>query len=335
MTDARRIVVDGRLIPYEAGDSVAVAILRSGEHPHHGGTICLAGDCGNCVAQVDGVAYVRTCQTPATHGLEVRQHPAFDAPPLPVPTSVDLTGSSAGSRIGVQRSEADLVVIGAGDSGTAAAARARRQGRSVTVLDARDGMEVVGIYAGPTVIVRVPGGMLHINAHDVVVATGAAELQPICPGSMLIGLVTARAAQQLHAAGVDLGVAVAIGAAPVGVPCTPLPGRLLRIEGDGRVSGVVTLDDDGSGNERTTACDTVILGLGRAARDVLSRMADNLPVTVVGSASEAFPLPAPPIDGTVCPCCHVNVEDLEGVWDRGFRELELVKRASLVGTGTC
>jgi sarcosine oxidase subunit alpha len=30
-----------------------------------------------------------------------------------------------------------------------------------------------------------------------------------------------------------------------------------------------------------------------------------------------------------------TVEDLQGVWDRGFRELELIKRASLVGTGTC
>ncbi|MGH7416789.1 MAG: hypothetical protein ACREKB_03320, partial [Candidatus Rokuibacteriota bacterium] len=29
------------------------------------------------------------------------------------------------------------------------------------------------------------------------------------------------------------------------------------------------------------------------------------------------------------------VDDLEGVWNRGFRELELVKRASLAGTGTC
>jgi sarcosine oxidase subunit alpha len=31
----------------------------------------------------------------------------------------------------------------------------------------------------------------------------------------------------------------------------------------------------------------------------------------------------------------IGVDDLEGVWARGFQELELVKRASLVGTGTC
>jgi sarcosine oxidase subunit alpha len=37
----------------------------------------------------------------------------------------------------------------------------------------------------------------------------------------------------------------------------------------------------------------------------------------------------------VCPCAGTTVEDLEGVWSRGFTELELVKRASLCGTGTC
>ncbi|MDQ3690161.1 MAG: 2Fe-2S iron-sulfur cluster-binding protein [Chloroflexota bacterium] len=333
MTDARRIVLDGRFIPYEDGDSVAVALLRAGEHPQHGGTICLAGDCGNCVAAVDGVAYVRTCQTAARPGLAVRRHPETGEPPLPITASGDFTAHAA-PRIPVQRTEADIVVIGAGDSGAEAAASASRNRRTVTVLDARDGMEVVAIYAGPTLIVRTPDGMLHVNAREVVVATGAAELQPVCPGNSLIGLVTARAAGQLHAAGVDLGRAVAIGSAPAGVPCSLLPGRLLRIEGTARVSAVVTLED-GSDRERTTACDTVILGLGSAARDMLSRMASDLPVTVVGPAAGTFPLPEAPTTGTVCPCARVTVEDLDGVWERGFQELELVKRAALVGTGTC
>lgn len=331
---ASRIVVDGRLIPYEAGDSIAVAVMRAGEHPHHGGTICLAGDCGNCVAEVNGVAYVRTCQTPTRPGLVIQRHPAVEAPPMHAATQIDVTNAASARRIRVQRSDEEVVVIGAGESGTAAAAVARQQGRSVTVLDARDGMEAVAVYAGPTVIVRTPNGMLHIHAEEVIVATGAAELHPVCPGNSLVGLVTARAAQQLHAAGVDLGVAVAIGPAPSGVPCTPLPGRLLRIEGDSRVAGVVTVDD-GSGREKTTACDTVILSLGRTARDVLSRMASDLPITVVGPAAEAFPLPPSPTAGTVCPCSRVTVDDLESVWSRGFRELELVKRASLTGLGTC
>lgn len=330
--EAGRIVVDGRPMAYEAGDSVALAVLRACEHPHHGGTLCLAGDCGNCVAQVDGVAWVRTCQTPCRPGLVMQRHPVSGAPPLPAAGESDLTSSPPHRRIPVQRSEAEVVVIGAGESGTAAAEDARREGRSVSVLDSREGMDAVAIYAGPTVIVRTPEGMLHIDAREVVVATGAAELQPVCPGNSLIGLLTARAAQQLHAAGIDLGVAVAIGTPPNGVPCTPLSGSLVRIAGEGRVSAVVTMEEDG---DRTTSCDTVILGLGHSARDVLARMTDEPGVSVVGPAAESFPLPPAPTAGTVCACSRVQVGDLASVWERGFRELELIKRATLAGTGTC
>ena len=323
--EAGRFVLDGRRLPYEPGDTVAIAIVRAGEHPKYGGTLCLAGDCGNCVAEVDGIAYVRTCQTPASDGLEVDRHPADGAPAWHEPQ-----GEPA--EIGVEREEADLVVIGAGRSGTAAAAEAKRSGRQVTQLDAAQGTEVVAVYAGPTLIARTPEGMLHIRAKEVVVATGAAEIQPVCPGSGLAGLLTARAAAKLQAAGVEMPNAVAIGPAPEGVPCTPLTGELVRFEGEGRVSAVVTLED---GAERTTSCGTVILNLGRSPRDVLSRMGADLPMSVIGSAAEAFPLPPAPTAGIVCACAGIGVDDLQGVWDRGFNELELVKRASLAGTGTC
>ena len=79
----------------------------------------------------------------------------------------------------------------------------------------------------------------------------------------------------------------------------------------------------------------MIVGLGRAPRDLLARMAEALPVTAIGSAAGTFALPPCPTAGTVCPCSRVEVADLDTVWERGFRELELVKRASLVGTGTC
>ena len=317
--------LDGRPQAYEPGDTVAVAVVRAGEHPGRGGTLCLAGDCGNCAAEVEGIAYIRTCLTLAREGLVVARHPAGGPPAWhePVPSRAETA---------VRHGEAEVVVIGAGMSGQSAATAARDGGRDVVVLDAGGGTEVVGLYAGPTVIARTPEGMLHLRTREVVVATGAAEIQPACPGNQLAGLVTARAAAQLHAAGVDLGVAVAIGGPPDGVPCTALLGELVRIDGDERVSAVVTRED---GLELTTPCDTLILNLGRSPRDVLSRMADDLPVTVVGSAAGSYPLPPPPTAGVVCPCVGVTVEDLEGVWARGFRELELVKRACLVGTGTC
>ena len=47
---------------------MAMAVVRAGQHPAQGGTLCLAGDCGNCVAEIEGIAYVRTCLTPAATG---------------------------------------------------------------------------------------------------------------------------------------------------------------------------------------------------------------------------------------------------------------------------
>ncbi len=348
MTGTGRIVVDGQPIDYEPGDSIALAVLRAGQHPARGGTLCLAGDCGNCVAQVDGTAWIRTCQTACRPGTLVQRHPALGAPPLQPVAQPDVTRPPAARSVAVRRIAVDLVVIGAGDSGRAAAASARTAGRDVLVLDASDDAEVVAIYGGPAVIVRSSTGMLHVHAHEIVVATGAAELQPVCPGNRLAGLLTARAAERLHAAGVDLGVAVAVGTPPSGVPCTNLAGRLVRFEGVDRVSAVVMAGGAGEAGDEaggaaageavvevTTPCQTVILGLGRAPRDLLARMSADLPVRVVGPAAESFALPPAPTAGIVCPCAGVGVDDLEGVWERGFQELELVKRASLAGTGTC
>ncbi len=322
--DAGRFLLDGADLAFEPGDTVAVAVVRAGQHPARGGALCLAGDCGNCVAEIEGIAYVRTCATQARDGLAVERHSA-DGPPRwhDQPREVEIT---------VKHDQTDVAVIGGGGAGRAAAAEAERAGQRVLVLDGGQGDEVVAVYAGPTVIVRRDGSMVHLRANEVVVATGTAEIQPVGPGTGLIGLLTARAATRLHAEGVDLGRAVAIGPPPHGVPCTPLSGTLIRIEGETRVTAIVARDEDG---EHRAECDTAIFDLGRSPRDVLSRMADELPVTVVGSAAEVYPLPEPPTEGVVCPCVGTTVEDLHGVWDRGFRELELVKRASLAGTGTC
>ncbi len=334
--DAGRIVVDGRPVAFAAGDSVAVAIMRTGVTPAGGGTLCLTGDCGNCLGQVDGVAYVRTCQERARPGLSVVRHPPNGLPPLPAISGPDLGGSLAGPDIEVLRAYVDVAVIGGGDSGREAAATAERAGKRVLVLDAGEGDEVVGVYPGPMLVVRTPTLMLHVRAEEIVVATGAAELHPVVPGTQLEGVITARAAQRLHAAGVALGAAVAIGTPPPGVPCSPVAGQLIRLEGDarGRVRAVVTADD-WIGAETTTPCDTVIVGLGTAPRDVLARMAGELPLSVVGPAAQPASLPPAPVAGIVCPCSGTTVDDLQTAWDRGFQELELLKRASLACLGTC
>ncbi len=257
--------------------------------------------------------------------MTVERHPRDANPTLPV--------DETRPEILVERRHAPVVVIGGGDSGRAAAAA--RDG--ALVLDAGLGQEVVAVYPGPTVIARTSAGMLHVEADEIVVATGAAEIQPVCAGNGLAGIVTARAAERLHEAGVPLPEAIAVGARPTAVPCQLAPGRLVRFEGkDGRVTAVITVDD--AGTERTTPCRTAIVGLGLAPRDLLARMAGaSVPTTVVGDAAAEHPLPPPPSDPAafICRCMDVVVGDLEEAWSKGYTELELLKRATLAGIGTC
>ncbi len=307
-----RIVVDGRPLQAEPGDSVAVAILRASEVPGHGGCLCLAGDCGNCLAEVDGVAYVRTCQAPARPGSVVRRHPVTAKPALPSADLGDLTRLPIVTHVPVRRVEAPLAIVGDGSGHPGS-----------LVLDSTDGIDVMGIYPGPSIVARGPGGMLHVQVDEVIVATGSVELQPVCPGSDLAGILTPRAADRLVAAGVDLGRVARVGR------------ELIRFEGDdrGRVRAVVTRGADGS--ETTSDCDTAVVDLGRAARDVLARMSHDDAVTAAGAAADEHPLPPAPIAGVVCPCMGTAVDDLVVAWDKGYTDLELLKRASWAGLGPC
>jgi glycine cleavage system aminomethyltransferase T len=288
--------------------------------PGRGGTLCLAGDCGNCLAEVDGVAYVRTCQAAARPGLRVARHPAGASPPLPVVAAANLTATPLPVAVALHHLEVDVAVIGGGSGGLTAAAEAEHAGKSVRVLDAHAGDEVVAIYAGPLIVVRTERGMLHVHPHEIVVATGAEEIHPVAPGNQLTGIVTSRAAEQLRAAGIDLGRVVTIDANP------------RRFEGDnGHVTAVVT------DAETRIEADTVVVDLGLAPRDLLARMAGSVsvPVSLVGDAANDHPLPPPPSEGVVCGCMGTTVADLAAAWDVGYNELELLKRASQACLGPC
>ena len=59
-------------------------------------------------------------------------------------------------------------------------------------------------------------------------------------------------------------------------------------------------------------------------------------VTVVGAAAEDVPLPAADRPGRrLCRCMGTTVGDLEDAWAKGYTELELLKRATYAGIGTC
>lgn len=337
------LLVDGQPIEAHAGESLLLAMLRAGLHPTSGGCVCLGGDCPNCLVTVDGIAYTRSCQVKAEAGMRVTREHVGDEEPALLPDE----GMSAGSAAPVRHVHCDTVVIGQGDSGREAEREAREAGLGVVILDARDGQHVTGVYPGPLVVAADGGGrVLHVHPRrEIVVATGAAEIQPVVPGSDLEGLVTARAAAELVAAGIDLGRAVVVGESPGELPSGSLAGHfplghggweLVRFEGNGRVEAVVLRrHGDAAGTEERIECDTAILGLGRNPRNALARMASDLPVRVVGSAAIEPELPPCPREGTVCPCSDVTVADLDGVWERGFHEMELLKRATLAGTGTC
>ena len=291
--------VDGEALPFEDGDSVAVAIVRSGGWPSAGGTLCLAGDCGNCLVEVDGLAYVPSCQVAARAGLDVRRHPGQGKPILP--------GASDPPVVPVIREHVDRVVVGAA-------------GREADlVLDSVEGTDVVATYPGPAVVARTPGGMLHVQAQEVVVATGTAEIQPVVLGNRLAGLLTRRAADRLVGAGVDLGRVVTVGP------------ELARFEGDanGRVRSVRTNDG------RSTECDTVVVDLGHAPRDLLARMTPG--VSTAGAVGDDHPLPPPPTDpdAVLCGCMGTTVGDLETAWNAGYTNIDLLKRASWAGLGPC
>jgi len=311
-------------------DSVLTHLLRRGEYLTDGGALCLGGDCPHCLATVDGVAYVRTCQTPFRQRLSVQAHPAGDLPRL----------ESRGERAPVpaRTIHCDVVVIGQGPAGRRAAEEARTDGKHVVTLDSGDGQDAIGIYPGPLVVARTNDSMWQLYPRDeIIVATGAAEIQPVAPGNDLRGLVTARATTVLAAAGVTLGRVVAVGTPPEGVVATSVSGELVRFEpaaADPRRVGAVVLRDS-LGTEHSHPCDTVSLGLGLTPRDALLRMARGMNVRGVGDVLLPPDVPPCPLDGTVCPCSGVTVEDLRSVHARGFCELDLVKRATLAGTGPC
>ncbi len=328
---AMRIFVDGEPVEVSSDGSLLTGLLGADLHPTGGGCLCAAGDCPHCLVTVDGVAYVRSCQTPVREGMVVaREHLGGAHPPL---IREDAIG--AGATVPTRHVHCDVVVIGQGEAGVAAAEEARAAGREVVTLETAAGQEAVGIYAGPLVVARTGECTLQLHAREeVVVATGAAEIQPVAPGSELSGIVTARAAAVLAAAGIDLGRVVSLGELPIGVGVTPIDGELVRFEGENRVEAVVVMDEQGV--HRRRPCDTVCLGLGYHPRDTLFRMARDIRgVRVVGDAARESDIPPCPRDGTLCPCGGVEVSDLASVWDRGFRELELIKRATLAGTGTC
>jgi glycine/D-amino acid oxidase-like deaminating enzyme len=137
--DTVEIVYDGQRLTALAGETVAAALAAHGiaqyRHTRRGerrGLYCGMGACFDCLVTVDGRASQRACMTKVAQGQQIRSV-------MPAGTAADplmpLTPPASGA---APREQAiDLLVIGAGPAGLAAALAAAQRGAAVIVLDER------------------------------------------------------------------------------------------------------------------------------------------------------------------------------------------------------
>jgi NADPH-dependent 2,4-dienoyl-CoA reductase/sulfur reductase-like enzyme len=129
-----RITYEGRALECFAGDSVSAAMIDAGEHvcreaadgsPR--GVYCGMGVCRECLVTVDGRPGQRACMTPVRDGMAIGIQPAR-------PSLAGLAAQAAPVRREVA---CDVLVIGAGAAGMAAAALAAESGLDVVLVDER------------------------------------------------------------------------------------------------------------------------------------------------------------------------------------------------------
>ena len=131
---AIEIEFEGRKIPARAGESLAAALtangilaLRTTRCEAERGIFCGMGVCQDCLVEVDGRPSQRACMTLVDRPLVVRRE--AHARPLPP------VASAATAETIVEHPE--VLVIGGGPGGLAAAIAARRAGAAVTLVDER------------------------------------------------------------------------------------------------------------------------------------------------------------------------------------------------------
>ena len=129
--------VDGVAFHAERGMTIAAAIEAGGRHDFSQGLkgearglFCGMGACHDCLVTVDGRVSQRACMTSVKEGMQVRR-PA--SKPAPTADHTDLCDVPAA----ISCLEMDVLVIGAGPAGLAAAEVAATAGASVTLIDER------------------------------------------------------------------------------------------------------------------------------------------------------------------------------------------------------
>jgi sarcosine oxidase subunit alpha len=179
-TSGMTLDFEGRAVPVMPGDTVASALYRSGvrvfsrsfKYHRRRGLYCLTGDCPNCMVNVDGEPWVRSCAADAVPGQRVRRQAGWPSAnrdvfglldrmhrllpvgfyyktmlrprwiwPAAEPWIRRFAGQGTIPEVSVtENREArnlhpDVMVIGAGVAGLSAALAAAERGRSVVVCD--------------------------------------------------------------------------------------------------------------------------------------------------------------------------------------------------------
>jgi sarcosine oxidase, subunit alpha len=241
---------------------------RSLKYHRRRGLYCLTGDCPNCLVNVDGEPGVRACVTEARDGARVRRETGWPGPERDLLSITDrlhwlmpvgfyykafvrprfawelaerfirrATGVGrlpAGRPVRSTRrrhARCDVLVIGGGVAGLAAAASAAEAGHRVIVADegalgwalapgpaldrvaaladeirALPDVEIlerhtaIGLYEGPSVPLLAPDELVEVEAGRVVVATGAVEAHAVFPGNDLPGVWLGRGAARMAGA---------------------------------------------------------------------------------------------------------------------------------------
>ncbi|RZT12576.1 thioredoxin reductase [Kribbella sp. VKM Ac-2569] len=137
------VTVDGHPVAAQAGQTVAAVLLANGRdtwrttrlHDRPRGVFCGIGACQDCLVTVNGLPDVRACQRTITPGDAIATQTGAVLP----------TTSSAAATAGEQtRRVVEVVVVGAGPAGVAAAVAAGDAGAEVLVVDS--GRAVGGQY---------------------------------------------------------------------------------------------------------------------------------------------------------------------------------------------
>jgi D-hydroxyproline dehydrogenase subunit alpha len=138
------LTFDGRPVPAVVGDSVGAALARAGvrswrttrRKSRPRGLFCGIGICYDCLLTVDGAANQRACLVPAVDGMDLRSSGGDRRASDSEEATEELQRSTGREQDESGPIRSQLVVVGAGPAGLAAATTAARAGLSVTLVDA-------------------------------------------------------------------------------------------------------------------------------------------------------------------------------------------------------